>query len=793
MYATDHFTSPAAPARVRSVMRIARLNPETQREELYEPQLGDVVRLRDETTDVSLADEDKGDELGSFRILAYSGAPVERFWGKMVIDLGGISHERQTTLLLEHDDREPIGVITKHKKTEGGLELSGHFLSRAASEAAHRVRMQAREQAPGKPGIKLKSSIGVRFTKFRFLEKGDEPCEVNGKTYKYSDKNDTLVVEKCHLFENSVIYVNPADLNTTTEVMRHGNGERSMGDHVNKPGESTTGTGASGAIVPAPAPITFSTLSEVDQKRVLVEAKNRLETRDREFRAALANEPAEWLEVVIASDKTLEQAKLEAFDRVQAERAKAASEQGTRNRVADRLAAQSGRDSLGFDGSGTRADARTEVELAPEYEEAQRVAEDRLMNLPLAAKVFGRSALEKLTRAVKYELRPQARVGGEQGEMLRDASDFEIRRLAEFLWSSTPRDKREAIDRFMGQVGAKLAGGGHAGIDLAVITVQGFLDSYHESMMNELAWGVELMFTVDDPSPAGVLRWLDYWPQLQVYNEKPEERNIPVRQIQWTTEDYDATVPFDLQDFLLQKYDKINKAIGQAGAVHKRHWNKLAAQTLEANKTGYDGSLLFATSHNLGNKAPAAQSNDLSVGNGNAFCGVVDVANVSPAQLNTVLFNAAAFLLGYQTSDAEPLNEEANRKVLVVSPVKFGPVCDAAVHSARLDGFQGGAGGSRDNPLKIAAEQQGDTWRVHTTQRLGSASGHTNDNMIYMALVGNDRKPLIRHEPIALRMYAAMEGSEMHRTKNQIGFWGRTKRTVIPGAWSSIVRITVSS
>jgi hypothetical protein len=756
-------------------MRIARLNPATNKHEIFVPQPGHAELLEDVSSEIAILTEDEKDELGSFDILAYSGACVERWWGDMVIDVSGVKHEKQTTLLLEHNDMEPIGVITRHKKGAEGLRLQGHFLSKEASPAAHKLRLQCREQAPGKPGLKLKSSVGVRFLEYRFLEKGDEPVEVNGKRYKYDEHKDTLVVEKCHLFENSVIYVNPADLGTHAVVM-HGSGARNMGLE----NEDAKPTAPEGAKI-----ISLASLAGGDRAALIAEAAGVLKQRDADFRKEFADMPEEWLREQIGSAKSLESVQLEHRAVLVADKKKATDEATMRNRVADHLSVLSGRDGVGFDVEGAeRREAAGEVTLDGEYSDAMREAERRLHAHPFAVKFFGRDALERMVRAVKYEIVP-ARL--RDGSRSLDVADVQIRRLAEQLWSSMPREQRAHLE--------KLAGGGHAGIDLAVITVKGFIDSYHEAMMKEAAWGVELMFTADSNQQSEILRWLAYWPQLQVFNEKPEEALLTAYQITWTAEWYDATVPFDIQDFYLQKFDKINKAVGQSGAVHQRHWNKLAATQIEAGATttGYDSSNFFATSHALGGKAPATQSNDLSVANGQAFCGVPDLNNVTPSQMNTVLLNAAGYLNGYFAANGEPLNEERDRKIMVLAPVKYGPICKAAVYSDRLDGSQGGAGGSRVNPIQVDARQRGDTWEVVDTARLASASGHTADNYVYMFLVGNDRKPLIRAEPIPLQMFYAGPGSEMHRLKNQIGFWARTMRTVTVGAWSSALRIAVGT
>lgn len=749
--------------------------------ETFQPTEGWTEQLRDEASVVLLEKESETDELGSFDILAYTGACVDRWWGDMVIDVDGIRHEKQTTLLLEHNDQKPLGVIMKHKKGSDGLRLSGHFLGSEASPEAHKLRLQCREQAPGKPGLKLKSSIGVRFVKYRFLEEEDEPVVVNGKTYKYSSKKDTLIVEKSHLFENSIIYVNPADIGTQAEIMRHGNGAQTMSDKIS-PATAALLSASGGETVPAPKPIVhFSELSDDGKRAAVQEARQEITKKSAEFKDAFPDKAPEWREQMLAEGKTVQDAKLVLFDQSEGERRKQASEKLVNDRIADRLAASSGRDGRGFDASRAERSEPARIEVGRMFSPS-RQAEERLHKHPLAVEFFGHEALSVMTRSLNFEalegIENAKLDNSEKAIVLHTATILEAAKL---LWDSTPQAKREKAERF--------AGVGHSGVDLSVITVKGFIDSYHDSMMKEQAWGVEICFPADSNQQSEVLRWLAYFPQLQVFNDYPEENPILAYQISWTSEWYDASVYFDVQDYELQKFGKIDKLMGNSGAVHARHWNKLVANELEANRTGYDGKTLFHASHAMGGRAPTAQSNDLSAANGNGYCAIPDLGNITESQINAALFNAAAVPLNYFAANGEPLNEETSREVVVIAPHKFGTICEAGVFAKRLDGNPGGAGGSRDNPIAVSSEKTGDKWRVVKTARLASQTGHTTDNYVYIAILGNDRKPVIKAEPSALKMFFSGPGTEIHRLKNQYGFWGRTLRTTCPGAWSSIVRV----
>ena len=145
-----------------------------------------------------------------FEGLAYSGAAVDRPFGKMVVDVKGIAHGERMGMLLEHDDDRPVAVADRFEPRAEGLKLAGYFLDDKAS-AGESTKLVAKADQ----GWPLKMSIGIRFISHRLIEEGDEVA-VNGRTFE----GPIVVVDRCHLFETSFIHVNPADLDTGASVLR---------------------------------------------------------------------------------------------------------------------------------------------------------------------------------------------------------------------------------------------------------------------------------------------------------------------------------------------------------------------------------------------------------------------------------------------------------------------------------------------------------------------------------------------------------------------------------------------
>jgi phage major head subunit gpT-like protein len=144
-----------------------------------------------------------------FRMLAYTGVKVGRFWGDVVIDLKGIERDTKMAMLLEHNDNVPVGVADKHTLDQDGYWLEGSMLSNPDA---------ARVVQNSKDGLPYKASIGIRFMKTEDVAEGAE-TECNGQKLK----GPVTVVRQSRLFETSFITCNPADLGTKAEVFKGAN------------------------------------------------------------------------------------------------------------------------------------------------------------------------------------------------------------------------------------------------------------------------------------------------------------------------------------------------------------------------------------------------------------------------------------------------------------------------------------------------------------------------------------------------------------------------------------------
>lgn len=106
-----------------------------------------------------------------FEIEAYTGAVVDRWWGKLAIDVSGIKAKQKIPIFRLHKQGDIIGYSKKTWK-DSSFRVSGVFSD--ATPAAKEAKALAAE------GFPWQASIGVRPLKILSLEDNKATHEVNG-------------------------------------------------------------------------------------------------------------------------------------------------------------------------------------------------------------------------------------------------------------------------------------------------------------------------------------------------------------------------------------------------------------------------------------------------------------------------------------------------------------------------------------------------------------------------------------------------------------------------------------
>jgi len=112
------------------------------------------------------------DETGCFEIEAYTGAAVDRWWGKLAIDVSGITAKQQIPIFRGHNPDAIVGWSQKTWK-DTSFRVAGKFSG--TTDAAKEAKALAAE------GFPWQASIGVRPLKVLKIEEKDSH-NVNGFT-----------------------------------------------------------------------------------------------------------------------------------------------------------------------------------------------------------------------------------------------------------------------------------------------------------------------------------------------------------------------------------------------------------------------------------------------------------------------------------------------------------------------------------------------------------------------------------------------------------------------------------
>lgn len=146
-----------------------------------------------------------GDSPRAFKMLAYTGAIVSRWYGRLVFELKGIQFKQVTPALKDHDGRAIVGQSSKVSLTSEGLEAEGFVLK--STEAAKEVTRLADEN------YQWQVSAGLEVLKIERLLDG-EVATVNGQQVS----GPLYIARESKLREMSFLSVG-ADGDTSAEIL----------------------------------------------------------------------------------------------------------------------------------------------------------------------------------------------------------------------------------------------------------------------------------------------------------------------------------------------------------------------------------------------------------------------------------------------------------------------------------------------------------------------------------------------------------------------------------------------
>ena len=166
-------------------------------------QIPDYMTFDGEPVTFAEGDDEK---VRTFEMTAYTGAPVDAFFGQLIVDLAGMTlgGTKRRPTLRDHDSRNIAGFSTSLEKSESELKAGGRLSNN--TPAGREVAALADE------GFPWQASIGFSIAKAVFID-DDEPVTINGRELK----GPLTVIRQSRLREVSFV-ANGADPETSVAV-----------------------------------------------------------------------------------------------------------------------------------------------------------------------------------------------------------------------------------------------------------------------------------------------------------------------------------------------------------------------------------------------------------------------------------------------------------------------------------------------------------------------------------------------------------------------------------------------
>jgi len=242
---------------------------------------------------------------------------------------------------------------------------------------------------------------------------------------------------------------------------------------------------------------------------------------------------------------------------------------------------------------------------------------------------------------------------------------------------------------------------------------------------------------------------------------------------------YEATLEILVSDMRRDKTGQILARIQEFAGRGKTHWAKLLSDLLLlADSTPcYDGQFFFDTDHTEGKSG--TQSNSLTIDISElptAVSGSITAPSVEEMQWS--IMQAIAAIAGFKDEEGEPMNEMA-QKFLVMTPMSLWmPALNAVATPAQVAASQSAMEGLKQQNVSIEVVPN-----VRLADWTSSFSVFRADGKI---------KPLIRQEEYDVALAVLAEGSE-HEFKHKAHQYGiDSSRAVGLGRWQGACKVTMA-
>lgn len=282
---------------------------------------------------------------------------------------------------------------------------------------------------------------------------------------------------------------------------------------------------------------------------------------------------------------------------------------------------------------------------------------------------------------------------------------------------------------------------------------------------------VSMLFNSDQESET--YKWLGQAPMMREWIGGRQAKGFRENGMTIVNKKYESTleVPVDWlrRDKTGQLMVRIDEQAGRANA----HWAKLLNQLVldGESKVCYDGQFFFDTDHTEGDSG--TQDNDITVD-------ITTTTAPTTGEMETAILKAVQQIIGFKDDQGEPMNENAQR-FLVMVPVPFMSAAAAALGSSIIVD----ASTSRSNTILTLSSMAGFQIALAVNPRL------TWTTKLAVFRADGAVAPFIRQEEEGITVDALAEGSE-EEFKNDRHLYGiKAIRNVGYGYWQQACLVTM--
>lgn len=292
------------------------------------------------------------------------------------------------------------------------------------------------------------------------------------------------------------------------------------------------------------------------------------------------------------------------------------------------------------------------------------------------------------------------------------------------------------------------------------------------------SWLPQISMKMDSDQESETYKWLGQVPTMREWKGGRNAKGFFTNSYSITNKKWEATLEVMLEDLRRDKTAQTIIRIGELAQRANAHPAKLLSELIVDGEATdcYDGQYFFDTDHTEGNNT-TSQSNDLSI-DISALPASVHGATTSPSteEMNLVIRQCIAAILGFKDNENEPMNEDA-KNFLVMTPTSL---FDTALGATTLNVF----GSNADNVLQKV------NWNIQVVSNARLDSDWTAQVAVFRT--DGSVRPFIVQEEVPLTVSAIAEGSELEFREDMHQYGVMESMNVGYGYWQHACLATMT-